>query len=138
MSEESTQKKFRAEVEAIRDTHVPVLGVCFGHQLMAHAFGSVIVKDEENVVRFVKTTVLVTDPLFSGLPRNMMLLESHHEVVRTLPAGFQLIARSETSPIAAMKHERRPLYGVQFHPERYTPDNSAGKRVVGNFVRLLR
>ena len=138
MSEESTQRKFRAEVDAIRDSHVTVLGVCFGHQLMAHAFGSRVVKDKENVLRFVKTTALVRDPLFSGLPQNMMLLESRQEVVQTLPAGFQLIARSETSPIAAMKHETRPLYGVQFHPERCTPDNSAGNKVMRNFVNLLR
>ncbi len=67
-----------------------------------------------------------------------MLLESRQEVVQTLPAGFQLLARSETSPIAAMKQERRSFYGVQFHPERYTPDNPAGNRVMGNFVKLLR
>lgn len=138
MSEEKTQRKFMAEVDAIRDAQVPLFGVCFGHQLMAHAFGSGVVKDKENVLRFVKTTALVRDPLFSGLPRDMMLLESRDELVQTLPAGFQRLARSETSPIAAMKHERRPLYGVQFHPERYTPDNPAGSRVIGNFIKLLR
>jgi GMP synthase (glutamine-hydrolysing) len=138
MSEKSTQRKFSAEADAIRDAQVPVLGVCFGHQLMAHVFGSVIVKDKEHVQRFVKTTALVRDPLFSGLPRNMMLLESREEVVRALPAGFRLLAKSETSPIAAMRHDRRPLYGVQFHPERFTPENPAGNRVIGNFVELLR
>ncbi len=138
MSEKSTQRKFGMEVEAIRDATVPVLGVCFGHQLMAHAFGSDVVKDTEGVLRFVKTTVLVRDSLFSGLPKDMMLLESRHEVVRTLPADFRLLARSETSPIAAMKHEKRLLYGIQFHPERYTSDNPSGKKVVGNFVKLLR
>ena len=137
MSEETTQRKFRAEVEAIRDARVPVLGVCFGHQLMAHAFGSDVVKDTESVLKFVKTTVLVSDPLFSGLPKDIMLLESRDEVVKTLPPDFRLLARSETSPIAAMKHEKRLLYGIQFHPERYTLDNPSGKKVVGNFVELL-
>jgi GMP synthase (glutamine-hydrolysing) len=138
VSEEDTQRKFTAEVDAIRDARVPVLGVCFGHQLIAHAFGSSVVREKENVLRFVKTTVLVRDHLFLDLPRNVMLLESRQEVVRKLPADFQLLARSETSPIAAMKHERRPLYGVQFHPERYTRDNFAGNRVIENFVNLLR
>ena len=137
MSEESTQRKFRTEIEALRDSQVPVLGVCFGHQMMAHAFGSKVVKDAENVLRFVKTTVLVDDPLFTGLPSEIMLLESRQEVVNGLPEGFRLLARSETSPIATMKHEKRTLYGVQFHPERYSRENPAGMKVVGNFVRLL-
>jgi GMP synthase (glutamine-hydrolysing) len=138
MSEERTQRKFKAEIDAIRDARVPILGVCFGHQMMAHAFGSGVVKDNENVLRFVRTTVVESDPLFSGLPREMMLLESRHELVQVLPAGFRLLARSESSPIAAMKHESRPLYGIQFHAERYTRRNPAGNEVVGNFVNLLR
>ena len=138
MSEERTQRKFKAEIDAIRDARVPILGVCFGHQMMAHAFGSGVVKDKENVLRFVRTTVVESDPLFSGLPREMMLLESRHELVQVLPAGFRLLARSESSPIAAMKHESRPLYGIQFHAERYTRRNPAGNEVVGNFVNLLR
>ncbi len=54
MSEENAQKKFIAEVNAIRDAQVPLLGVCFGHQLMAHAFGSGVVKDKENVLKVCK------------------------------------------------------------------------------------
>ena len=66
-----------------------------------------------------------------------MLLESRHEVVSALPEGFRLLAKSETSPIAAMRHESRPLYGIQFHAERYTEENPAGRAVIGNFVALL-
>ena len=138
MSREDTQMKFRGEADAILDSRVPVLGVCFGHQLIAHAFGSAIVTDAENVLRFVKTTVLVDHPLFSRLPKEFSLLESRHEVVKTLPDGFQKLATSETSPIAAMKHMKRPLYGVQSHPERYTKGNPAGKLVVSNFLSLLK
>ncbi len=138
LSKESTQLKFGAEIEAIVDAEVPVLGVCFGHQMMAHAFGSKVVEDGEHVLKFVKTEVLVRDGLFEGLPRPAMLLESRHEIVDPLPSGFRLLARSETSEVVAMKHEKRSLYGVQFHPERYTSENPDGKRIVGNFVRLVR
>jgi GMP synthase (glutamine-hydrolysing) len=138
MSQEVVQKKFGAEIEALKDAQVPVLGVCFGHQLMAHAFGSDVISDTDDVLKFVRTSLLVRDPLFSGLPHETMLLESRHEVVRALPKGFRLLARSETSTIAAMKHETRPLYGVQSHPERYTATNPAGKRLIANFVSLLR
>jgi GMP synthase (glutamine-hydrolysing) len=138
LSKESTQVRFRTEAEAILDAKIPVLGVCFGHQLMAHAFGSKVVEDGENVLRFVRTEPLVKDPIFEGLPNPVMLLESRHEVVQSLPGGFQLLAKSETSTIAAMKHSKRLLYGVQFHPERYTSERPDGFKVVGNFVKMLR
>lgn len=138
MSREDTQEKFRREAEAVMNARVPVLGVCFGHQLIAHAFGSAVITDAENVLRFVKTKVLIDHPLFVGLPKEVSLLESRHEIVKALPQGFQKLATSETSPIAAMKHRKHPLYGVQFHPERYTKDNPAGKLVVNNFLGSLK
>ncbi len=138
LSKESTQAKFHAEVEAIVKTKVPVLGVCFGHQMMAHAFGSRVIEDSEHVLRFVRTEPVVKDSIFDGIPSPAMLMESRHEIVESLPESFRLLARSETSRIAAMKHSKRPLYGVQFHPERYTSESPDGFKVVGNFVRMLR
>jgi GMP synthase (glutamine-hydrolysing) len=138
MSEEKTRVKFTLESEAIFESKVPVLGVCFGHQMIARAFGTEVVKDGRHVLDMVKTNVLAEDPLFEGLPKSLMLLESRHEVVKSLPGGFRLLARSATSEVAAMKHGKRTLYGVQFHPERYTKENPEGNKVVGNFVRILK
>ena len=138
LSKPATQRKFRDEIETVRSSDVPILGVCFGHQLIAHAFGSRIIEDTEHVLKFVNTEVLVEDSLFQGLPRPLTLLESRHEVVESLPVGFELLARSETSPIAGIKHSNRSLYGVQFHPERYSTENPDGKGVISNFVRLLK
>jgi GMP synthase-like glutamine amidotransferase len=138
MSEPRVQAKYAAEISAIRETKSPVLGVCFGHQMIAHAFGSQVVKDRHHVLKFVNTTLLSDGGLFEGLPRQAMLLESRHEVVRSVPTGFDLLASSETSPIAAMKHRTLPLYSVQSHPERWCKAHPEGKTLVGNFVRLLR
>jgi GMP synthase (glutamine-hydrolysing) len=138
MSEARIQAKYRNEMDAILDSAVPVLGVCFGHQMMASAFGSEVVKDGKPVLGMVETTVLTDDPLFMGLPRSLVLLESRHEVVKSLPGDFRLVARSAKSKVATMKHEKRPLYGVQFHPERYTKVNPDGKAVTANFVRMLK
>lgn len=138
MSEEKTRVKFTRESEAMLESKVPVLGVCFGHQMIARAFGTEVVKDGRHVLDMVKTNVLAEDPLFEGLPKSLMLLESRHEVVKSLPGGFRLLARSATSEVAAMKHEKHPLYGVQFHPERYTKENPEGNKVIGNFVRILK
>jgi len=133
-----TMSRFQPEVDAVLDSEVPVLGVCFGHQLLACAFGAQVVRDGRHVLEMVKTTVVKDDPLFEGLPRSMMLMESRYEVVNSLPDGFTLLARSATSRIATMKHPTRLLYGVQFHPERFTKQHPEGSAVVGNFVRMLR
>jgi len=138
MSEEKTEAKYSKEIESILDSRSPVLGVCFGHQMIASAFGSEVVRDGRHVLEMVETDVLADDPLFDGLPRRMMLLESRHEVVKTLPKAFRLIATSSTSRIATMKHDSRPLYGVQFHPERFTKEHPDGDWVVGNFLRMAR
>ena len=137
MSGRRAQAKFAAEIDAILNSSVPILGVCFGHQMMAHAFGSEVIEDGQHVLKFVKTKILATDGLFEGLPKTLTLMESRYEIVKSLPKGFELLATSETSSVAAMKHRRRPLYGVQSHPERYSKDYPHGNVVVGNFVRLL-
>jgi GMP synthase (glutamine-hydrolysing) len=137
LSDPKSWTKFSRETDAILDSEVPVLGVCYGHQLMAHAFGAQIIKDDRHVLEMVETQVLEKDPLFDGLPRSLMLLESRQEVVRSLPEGFRLLARSRTSEIAAMKHRTRSLYGVQSHPERFTRENPEGNSIIRNFVNLL-
>ncbi|MDG6988073.1 MAG: gamma-glutamyl-gamma-aminobutyrate hydrolase family protein [Nitrososphaerota archaeon] len=138
MTEGRTESKFSKEREAILESKVPILGICFGHQLVARAFQAEVVKDRKPVQEMVRTTVLAEDPLFAGLPNSLMLLESRHEVVRALPGGFTLLAKSATSAIAAMKSRSRTIYGVQFHPERYSVDHPEGNAVLGNFVGMLK
>lgn len=129
---------FQREIEAIMDSNVPILGVCFGHQLIGRTFGAEVVKDRRHVLGMVKTSVVSQISLFRGLPKSLLLLESRHEVVKSLPKGFNLLAKSATTKIAAMEHEKRLLYGIQFHPERYTVRNPDGNLVVGNFVSNLK
>ena len=138
MTETKTISRFQPEVAAVLDSDAPILGVCFGHQLLAQAFGGEVVRDSRHVLEMVETTVLKEDALFDGLPRSLVLMESRYEVVKSLPDGFTLLARSDTSRIATMKHPTRLLYGVQFHPERFTKEHPEGCTVVGNFVRMLR
>ena len=137
LSEPGVQRKYLPEIEAITGSKVPLLGICFGHQLIGRAFGSQVVKDREVVRRNVETTVLMPGGLFDGLPAKLWLAESREEIVSSLPQGFDLLARSETSPIAAIGHRSRALYGVQSHPERFSQENPAGGQIISNFLRLL-
>ena len=131
LSDPKVAAKYSGETEAIVDSKATILGVCFGHQMLARAFGAEVAKDGRPVLGMVKTRVLERDPLFDGLPNRLMLLESRHEIVKSLPKGFRHLAKSETSRIAAMKHSIRPLYGVQFHPERYTRKTQTATQSLG-------
>ena len=137
LSEEAVQGKYSGEIEAIRGTRVPLLGVCFGLQLVGCAFGSKVVKNGPMIREYVDTEVLAPDVLFQGLPRTIRVLESHEEVLAALPKGFVLLAQSPSSPIAAVRHSGLPIRGLQFHPERNTAAEPHGNTVVANFVRSL-
>ncbi|MCJ2533404.1 MAG: GMP synthase subunit A [Candidatus Thermoplasmatota archaeon] len=102
---------------------VPILGICAGHQYMALRLGGKAVPSA--TPEFGKTLVSVVDEddLFKGLPETFVAWESHNDEVTELPPGFKLLANSETCPVQAMKHETRPLYGLQFHPEVEHTDN---------------
>lgn len=136
LSKESTPSKFAKEIEAVGDTDVPLLGVCFGHQLMAYAFGSEVVRSAGQTEKYVRAEVLREDPLFQGLSENPSFYESHYEEVRSLPRGFKLLSRSPSSPVNAMKRDSGPQYGVQFHPEKHSKLNPHGDALIANFLRL--
>ena len=137
LSQSMTQAKFAKEIAAMKDSGGPVLGVCFGHQLLGHAFGSRVVKAAAPAQGYRDAEVLRYDPLFRGLPASIGVYESHHEVVESLPTGFAHLARSSTAEICAMKHCRLPVYGVQFHPERHSLEKPDGDVIIANFVQGL-
>lgn len=137
LSEQRVQSKYAAEMEAIRGTRVPLLGICFGLQLIGCAYGSKVVKKGPMIREYVDTQILKSDALFSGLPRTIRVLESHEEVLEPLPKGFELLATSRTSPIAAVRHSKLTMRGLQFHPERNDSTNPHGNTVVANFVKSL-
>jgi len=137
LSRERTRQKFASEAEAVVSSTVPFLGICFGHQLIGHAFGSRVLPLQSPVKGYVDVEVVSDDRLFSGLPGTITVLESHHEVVTSLPPGFVLLARSRTSDICAMRKEGSQIYGVQFHPERSSGKKPHGQSVLSNFVRSM-
>jgi GMP synthase (glutamine-hydrolysing) len=118
--------------EFVRSLNLPVLGICFGHQLLAQAFGGRVLAGA--VVERHETILVGTgEPLFHGLGPEVEMLESHREFVDRASvenAGWLVDATSVSCPVEAMHHSERPLYGVQFHPERSGPN---GEKLVRNF-----
>ncbi|MGL5244111.1 MAG: glutamine-hydrolyzing GMP synthase [Sarcina sp.] len=114
---------------------VPVLGICYGDQLMAHLLGGKV--DTAPVREYGKTHVTLnnTSKLFEGINKEEVCWMSHTDYVADIPAGFKIIGHTEVCPIAAMENEERKLYGVQFHPEvEHTP---FGKKMLANFLHNI-
>jgi GMP synthase (glutamine-hydrolysing) len=112
---------------------VPVLGICYGLQLMAHQLGGLVEKANEREFGRAALHVERAHPLFAGLEgadRNVWM--SHGDRVLRLPDGFEVIATSANSPFAAVAHRSRPLVGVQFHPE--VVHSEGGEILLRNFA----
>jgi GMP synthase (glutamine-hydrolysing) len=112
---------------------VPVLGVCYGMQVMARALGG----DVEGAAgrEFGPAVVRVDDEaslLFRGLEREHRVWASHGDNVRRLPSGFRAVASSDNAPVAAVEAPERRLFGVQFHPE--VAHTQRGKEILRNFL----
>ena len=120
---------------AIFNLGIPVLGICYGMQLMGHLLGGKVAHGNKREYGHGHLGIATHSPLFQGLPRSMRVWNSHGDQITRLPPGFRAIARTETSKYAAIEDRRRRLYGLQFHPEVvHTP---RGQEILKNFVRRV-
>ncbi len=101
----------------IFEMNVPVLGICYGMQLLAHTLGGQVRGGNHREYGRAQLAVTRDDLLFNELPKDMQVWMSHGDSVFTLPEGFVETARTGNCPVAAMYHPEKHLYGVQFHPE---------------------
>jgi len=114
------------------DSGLPILGICYGMQLLAHQLGGKVALGGER--EYGPATIVHSDgtPLLEGLPKELDVWMSHGDRVEQVPEGFVSAARSPNSPLAVIADPRRGYYGLQFHPEVvHTPH---GKEILANFV----
>ncbi len=117
---------------AIFDLGIPILGICYGMQLMGQMLGGKVLPGVKR--EYGKTDLDVVDhsDLFKGLDRQLVCWMSHGDAVQEPPAGFKVLARTPNTPVAAMSNAVRKLYAVQFHPEvAHTPQ---GTEILRNFL----
>ena len=114
---------------------IPVLGICYGLQLMVELLGGHV--KATNRHEYGKTTLKIKDTsdLFNGVKDQMISWMSHGDYAETLPEGFEVIATSENCPTAAIRNPSSKLYGVQFHPEVAHTEN--GTKIIKNFTRTI-
>ena len=118
--------------EGIFELSIPVLGICYGMQLMSHTLGGNVLSADTR--EFGETSVSIdnTSPLFQGFDNTNIFLMSHTDYVDTLPSGFKKIGFTSDCPHAAMENAEKKLYGIQFHPEVNNSVN--GTQVIKNFL----
>jgi GMP synthase (glutamine-hydrolysing) len=111
---------------------IPVLGICYGMQLMAHHLGGQVEFSERREYGAGMLHVSNGSKLFDGIGEQIDIWSSHGDKVTAMPAGFRTAAHTENSAFAAIEDPQRKLYGLQFHPEvAHTP---RGKEILQNFV----
>jgi len=126
-----TEKDHSYKFEFIKNLDIPVLGICFGHQIIGLLYGSKIQTGErikgEQEIELVKN-----DILFSGLNNSCSFVEDHKEYI-DVPKDFDLLAKSRSCDVEAIKHKTKRIYGVQFHPE---VSGENGKKLLINFCNM--
>jgi len=119
---------------AIFELGLPMLCVCYGLQLLAHHLGGLVEPAEQREYGPAELSIEREDAIFHGLGERQRrtVWMSHGDKVQRLPEEFGVLATSEGSPFAAVRHRDKPIYGLQFHPEVVHTDG--GERILANFV----
>jgi GMP synthase (glutamine-hydrolysing) len=111
---------------------IPVLGICYGVQLMAYHLGGIVEYSDRREYGAGTLTLTGSSPLFEGLPGKFQVWNSHGDKLTQLPSGFESIGYTENSAYAAVQQRQKLFFGLQFHPEvAHTP---LGKEILENFL----
>jgi GMP synthase (glutamine-hydrolysing) len=114
------------------DLGVPILGICYGIQLLGHLLGGEVLPSHEREFGRGKLTVDRDSRLFKGIRREIQVWNSHGDKLSRMPEGFESIGRTENSAFAAIEDPRRNFYGLQFHPEVFHSEQ--GTDIIRNFL----
>jgi GMP synthase (glutamine-hydrolysing) len=117
---------------AVYDAGVPVLGICYGMQLMTHALGGQVAPAPHREFGMATVSVQPDAPLFTAVPQQLRVWASHGDFVKAAPTGFAVTATSPNAPVAAMAAPQRGLYALLFHPEVAHTDY--GLEILRNFA----
>ena len=118
---------------AIYDLGIPILGICYGMQLMTLQLpGGKVEKAEQGEYGKAKINILKDEGIFSDIENKSQVWMSHWDRVEKQPEGFEIVARTEITPAAAIQNKEKKFYGVQFHPE--VVHTVEGKNIIHNFL----
>jgi GMP synthase (glutamine-hydrolysing) len=122
-------------IDYLKEFAGPIFGICVGLQLMAVHCGGRAGPSEVPEYGLARIKVVEEDDLFRGLPKELQVWESHNDEVKEAK-DFEILAFSDNCAIQAMRHVKKPFYGVQFHPEVNNTEH--GEEILKNFVAVAR
>jgi len=111
---------------------IPILGMCYGMQFMAHTLGGEVKSADNREFGKTPTKVDTTSPLFKGLQEDQVVWMSHVDYVAKVPEGFEIVAHTKDCPVASMQNKERKLYAMQYHAEVLHTEH--GKEMLHNFL----
>ena len=116
----------------IFDLNVPVLGICYGIQLIVYLFGGKVTSAKRREYGFSQIEIIDNSILFNNLPEKFTVWMSHGDIIEKIPKNFKAIAKTENSPFAGIESLDGKIFGVQFHPE--VAHTQHGREILANFV----
>jgi GMP synthase-like glutamine amidotransferase len=140
----SHRDMFKATTDLINCLDLPILGICYGHQLLCWSLGCSVASLAKPVIdRFEEVCVLEVDEIFAGFEerKTILLAQSHYDYVERDsldPANLILLANSQSCEVEAVRHKCSAFYGVQFHPERIKLKDRTcleGHKIIENFYK---
>ncbi len=130
---ESVTKSFTPRIpKIVFDMKIPILGICYGMQTLAEQMGGQVVSVEKKEFGHAKLTITSKSKLFDGIPDKINVWMSHGDQLQDIPDDFELIASTDSAPIAAMQNIQQEIYAVQFHPE--VTHTKHGMKILNNFI----
>jgi len=118
--------------EAIFELGIPILGICYGAQLIAHILGGKVAKSNRAEYGRVKVFLDNEEDIFCDFPPSTTCWMSHQDLIEDIPPNFEVIARSENTKAVAIVNRKKKIYGIQFHPE--VTHTTLGKKLFKNFL----
>jgi para-aminobenzoate synthetase component 2 len=125
-------------LEFLKSCRRPLLGICYGHQVLARAFGCLVKKDGQKHLGDEEVFLKKTTGLFSAFPPVFKMRQSHEEIVmrdQALEGNFLVLAQNASGRVEAIVHRDAPLFGVQFHPEKSA---EFGIKLLVNFLKMMK
>lgn len=125
---------FHADPRILR-LGIPILGICYGMHWLVHTLGGRVSKAERHEYGRAGLEIIMPSLLFAKLPKEIEVWMSHGDKVESLPPGFETIAKTCNSPVAAIANHKEKIFGLQFHPE--VVNTMMGKEIIQNFLFLI-